>query len=65
MLMAHFVVEGAPLTAPPLHADTVLMLATGWDWPTLQATPQCVLEEIMEHHRIENQVRLEQSKGKG
>ncbi len=31
------------------------MLATDWDWPTLQATPPRVVEQIMLYHKIQGE----------
>lgn len=39
--------KGAMLTAPPFSEDTIIMLATGWNWDTLQATPEKLVRERM------------------
>ena len=39
--------EGALLTSPPVSDDVLVMIATGWDWPTVMVTPVRVVEEYM------------------
>jgi hypothetical protein len=45
--------SGAFLTSPPFDDDVIVMLATGWDWPTLERTPQRVVEQVMLMHKIQ------------
>lgn len=36
-----------PLTSPPFSPETLAMIVTGWDYPTLMATPDGLVEELM------------------
>lgn len=62
MILAHFHLEGAYLTSPPMSEDTLIILATGWDWVALQNTPQRVVDEIILYHNIEAQYMTEKGK---
>lgn len=44
--MAH----ASPLTSPPFSEETLIMLVTGWDWPTLMVTPIDIVDEHMAYH---------------
>ena len=39
--------KGGLLTAPPFSEETIIMLVTGWDYPTLMVTPQRLVQERM------------------
>lgn len=62
MILASFHLEGAMLHSPPMSEDVLTMIATGWDWVTLQDTPQRVVDEIMLYRGIESQYMAERNK---
>lgn len=41
------------------------MLATGWDWPTLEATPARVVDEMMLYHQVRNEYMAQKNKAAG
>ncbi len=61
MLAEHFMAKDAPLTSPPFHEATLIMLATGWTFTELMATPDTVVRETMDYHNT----RIEVAKANG
>lgn len=64
-VLSHLQLEGSYLTAPPLSEDTLTMLALGWDWPTLEATPARVVDEMMLYHQVRNEYMAQKAKAAG
>ncbi len=57
--------KGARLSSPPFDEDVLIMLATGWDYPTLRDTPQRVVEQIMLYHKIAGEYQEKQQRQDG
>ena len=54
--------EGGKLTAPPFSEETILMMLTGWDWPTLMATPARIVEEMQLIRHIQGEYQAQKGK---
>ncbi len=55
-------VDGAYVTAPPFRTETIIMTATGWDYPTLCATPTRIVEEVMIYLNTRTKCQNEKAK---
>lgn len=54
--------EGGKLTAPPFAEETLLMQMTGWDWPSLMATPARIVEETALIHRVRGEYQAQKGR---
>ncbi len=55
----HCHLAGEFITSPPFSPETVVMIATGWDWPTLMATPADIVDEILLYHNTVAEYRAQ------
>ena len=57
--------DGGVLVAPPFSEDALIMLATGWDYPTLAATPVSIVEEMLVYHKVKSEILTQRAENAG